>query len=250
MLVKQQGGMKQIRFRDPAGAIRTGQWEDGVIKFGDSTYRSDNVDILPPCEPTKIVCVGKNYAAHADELNSEVPDRPLLFLKPPNTVAGHTDTIQLPEGKERVDYEAELAVVIGTQCRNVDPEDAEGVIAGYTCGVDLSNRDDQWEEQNWIRGKAFDGAAPLGPVLASPDELPDDAQVQLWVNDEQRQDASIEQLYFSVEELIAEITKYMTLEPGDVIMTGTPEGVGPLSDGDEVRVQVEGVGELRHTVKR
>ncbi|QZA88863.1 fumarylacetoacetate hydrolase family protein [Salinarchaeum sp. IM2453] len=242
--------MKQIRFRDPAGAVRTGQWEEGVIKFGDSTYSPDDIDILPPCEPTKIVCVGKNYAAHADELDSEVPDRPLLFLKPPNTVAGHTDTIQLPEGKERVDYEAELAVVIGSQCRNVDPKDAKEVIAGYTCGVDLSNRDDQWEEQNWIRGKAFDGAAPLGPVLASPDELPDDAQVQLWVNDEQRQDASIEQLYFSIEDLIAEITEYMTLEPGDVIMTGTPEGVGPLSDGDEVRVQVEGVGELRHTVKR
>lgn len=240
--------MKRVRFRDPAGAVRTGMWNDGTIRFGGREYEQTEVDILPPCEPTKLVCIGRNYAAHADELDSDIPDRPLLFLKPPNAVASHGDRIPLLPDKDRIDYEAELGVVIGEQCRNVAVEDAESVIAGYTCGVDLSNRDDQRQEQNWVRGKAFDGAAPLGPVLATPDELPDDATVRLELNGEVRQEASITQLHFSIPELIAEITDYMTLEPGDVILTGTPEGVGPLTDGDHVRVEIDGIGQLEHTV--
>lgn len=255
--------MKRVRFRDPAGTVRTGEWlaadgtpagtavagTAGQIAFGDERYDPEAVDILPPCEPTKVVCIGRNYADHADEMGSEVPDRPLLFLKAPNAVSHHGSTVTLPAGKERLDYEAELAVVIGEQCRHVNEEDALDVIAGYTCMVDLSNRDDQERETNWVRGKAFDNAAPLGPVLASPDSVPADAQIQLWVNDERKQSASRAQLIFPIPELIAEITTYMTLEPGDVIATGTPEGVGPLADGDEVTVEVEGVGRLSHTVK-
>ncbi|WP_128225666.1 fumarylacetoacetate hydrolase family protein [Halobacteriaceae archaeon SHR40] len=254
--------MKQVRFRDPAGTVRTGEWLseegepaptttagiNGVIEFGGQQYDPEEVEILPPCEPSKIVCIGLNYADHADERNSDLPDRPLLFLKPPNAVASHESDVQLPAGKERIDYEGELGVVIGQQCRNVDERDAMDVVAGYTCMVDLSNRDDQDREQNWVRGKAFDNAAPLGPVLATPGHLPEDASVELWVNEEKRQSATREQLIFSIPELIAEITSYLTLEPGDVIATGTPEGVGPLSDGDEVSVQIEGVGQLQHTV--
>ena len=254
--------MKRVRFRDPAGTVRTGEWlaDDGTpaeaavagtggqIAFGDERYTPDEVDILPPCEPSKIVCIGRNYADHADEMGSEVPDRPLLFLKGPNAVSHHGSDITLPAGKERLDYEAELAVVIGEQCRHVSEENALDVVDGYTCMVDLSNRDDQERETNWVRGKAFDNAAPLGPVVASPDSVPADAQIQLWVNDELKQSASRAQLIFPIPELIAEITTYMTLEPGDVIATGTPEGVGPLADGDEVTVEVEGVGRLSHTV--
>ncbi|ADD04366.1 fumarylacetoacetase family protein [Natrialba magadii ATCC 43099] len=243
--------MKYVRFRDPAGAVRRGTLESGHVHFANESYdlNSDEIDVLPPCEPSKIVCIGRNYADHADEMGSDVPDRPLLFLKPPNALAGHGDTVTVPAGKERIDHEAELAVVIGEQCRHVPEADAMDVVEGFTCMNDVSNRDDQRQEQNWIRGKAFDGAAPLGPVLATPDEVPADASVQTRVNGELRQDGHREQLIFPIPELIAEITTYMTLEPGDVIATGTPEGVGALNDGDEVEIEVEGVGVLEHTVR-
>jgi 2-keto-4-pentenoate hydratase/2-oxohepta-3-ene-1,7-dioic acid hydratase in catechol pathway len=207
------------------------------------------VDVLPPCEPTKIVCIGRNYAEHADEMDNEVPDRPLLFLKPPNALAGHGDTVPLPAGKARVDWEAELAVVVGRQARNVAAEDAMDYVAGFTCMNDVSNRDDQNREQNWVRGKAFDNSAPLGPVLATPDEVPADAGVELRVNGETKQSSSRDHMMFSVEDLLEEITTYMTLEPGDVVSTGTPAGVGALSDGDRVEVDVEGVGVLEHDVR-
>jgi 2-keto-4-pentenoate hydratase/2-oxohepta-3-ene-1,7-dioic acid hydratase in catechol pathway len=256
--------MKRVRFRDPAGSVRTGEWVDGNgdpadtdtcgegghLRAAGRTYDPAAVDVLPPCEPSKIVCVGLNYAEHADEQDSELPDRPLLFLKGPNALSAHGDDVTLPAGKERVEYEAELAVVIGEQCRNVAAADAEDVIAGYTCMVDVSNRDDQRQEQNWIRGKAFDNAAPLGPALATPDHVPEAAGIHLWQNGERRQSSSTEHLIFTVPELIEEITAYMTLEPGDVIATGTPEGVGPMDDGDEITVEIEGVGRLSHTVSR
>ncbi len=241
--------MKSVRFRDPAGATRHGVFEDGSVRFANARYALEDVDVLAPCEPSKVVCVGRNYADHADEMGSEVPDRPLFFLKPPNTLAGHGDTVTVPAGKARIDYEAELGVVIGTQCRHVSESEAMDVVAGFTCVNDLSNRDDQRQEQNWVRGKAFDGAAPIGPVLATPEDVPEDAAVRSYVNGELKQDGSRSQLVFSVPELVAEITTYMTLEPGDVIATGTPEGVGPLADGDTVRIEVEGVGELEHTVR-
>ncbi|MFC6904492.1 fumarylacetoacetate hydrolase family protein [Halalkalicoccus tibetensis] len=241
--------MHRVRFRDPAGSVRQGEYSDGEVSFGDESYDAEEVDLLAPCEPTKIVCIGRNYAAHAEERDEEVPDRPLLFLKPPNAVAGHGDTVGLPADRY-VEHEAELAVVIGEQCRHVDEADAEDVIAGYTCFDDLSNRDDQDEEQNWVRGKAFDNAAPIGPVLATPDEVPDDARIQLRVDGETRQDSTLDHLIFSIPELIAEITQYMTLESGDVIATGTPEGVGPVEDGNTVEVEIEGIGTLEHDVRQ
>ncbi|MFP8952674.1 fumarylacetoacetate hydrolase family protein [Natrialbaceae archaeon A-arb3/5] len=244
--------MKYVRFRDPAGSIRRGEYDDGQIRFANESYHIDDesIDILPPAEPTKIVCIGRNYAAHAEEMGDDVPDRPLLFLKGPNALAGHGDTVTAPAGKDRIDHEAELGVVIGEQCRHVPEADAMDVVAGFTCVNDVSNRDDQREEQNWIRGKAFDGAAPMGPVLATPDEVPDDAFVRTFVNGERKQDGSLDQLIFSIPELIAEITTYLTLEPGDVIATGTPEGVGPLEDGDTVEIEVEGIGTLEHEIRR
>lgn len=242
--------MYRVRFRDPAGSVRTGEWVDGTIEFANKTYdaNADNIDILPPTDPSKLICIGRNYADHAAETGSDIPDRPLLFMKGPNALASHGDTVTLPPGKERIDHEAEAAVVIKEQARNVAADEAENVIAGYTCANDLSNRDDQRKEQNWIRGKAFDNASPLGPVLATPDEVPDDAVVKLWLNGEQQQEGSLEDLIFSVPELIEEITSYLTLEPGDVILTGTPAGVGPLSDGDSIKISVEGIPSLKHDV--
>ncbi len=241
--------MHQVRFRDPAGAVRMGSWEDEEIAFANETYDPDDVTILPPTDPSKIVCVGLNYADHAEEEGMDIPDRPLLFLKPPNTLAAHGDTITLPRGKESVEFEAEIAVVIGEQCRDVDADDAMDVVKGFTCLNDVSNRDDQRVEQNWIRGKAFDGAAPVGPVIATPDEVPDDASVSLRLNGETKQSSSRAEFIFSIPELIEEITRYLTLEPGDIISTGTPAGVGPLSDGDTVEVEIEGVGVLEHDVR-
>ncbi|KAA9407509.1 fumarylacetoacetate hydrolase family protein [Haloarcula hispanica] len=255
--------MKRVRFRDTAGNVRGGRWtvEDGEpvvtaaagpygrIAFGDESYDPDEVDILPPCEPTKVVCIGRNYADHAEEMDSDLPDRPMLFLKAPNAVASHGKHLTMPSGKERIDYEAELGVVIGEQCRNVSESGAMDVVAGYTCVNDISNRDDQRQEQNWVRGKAFDNACPIGPLVATPEHVPEDASIELRLNGETKQSSSREHLIFSIPELIAEITSYMTLEPGDVIATGTPEGVGPMEDGDEVEVEIEGIGTLKHSVK-
>jgi 2-keto-4-pentenoate hydratase/2-oxohepta-3-ene-1,7-dioic acid hydratase in catechol pathway len=255
--------MKRVRFRDSAGNVRGGRWaiEDGEpvvtaaagpygrIAFGDESYDPAEVDILPPCEPTKIVCLGRNYSDHAEEMGSDVPDRPMLFLKGPNAVASHGNTLTMPAGKERIDYEAELAVVIGEQCKNVSEAGAMDVVAGYTCCNDISNRDDQNREQNWVRGKAFDNACPIGPLVATPEHVPEDATIECRVNGETRQSSSRDNLVFSVEELVAEITEYMTLEPGDVIATGTPAGVGPLEDGDTVEVEIEGIGTLEHSVR-
>jgi 2-keto-4-pentenoate hydratase/2-oxohepta-3-ene-1,7-dioic acid hydratase in catechol pathway len=255
--------MRRVRFRDASGTVRGGRWTTvegeevvtaasgpyGRIAFGDDTYPPEDVEILPPCEPTKIVCVGRNYAEHADERDEAVPDRPMLFLKGPNAVRSHGETVTLPAGDKRIEHEAELAVVISERCRNVAVKNAEDYVAGYTCFNDLSNRTDQDREQNWVRGKAFDGAAPIGPVVATPEHLPDDATIECYVNGERRQSSTIDHMIFSVADLIEEVSTYLTLEPGDVIATGTPEGVGPLEDGDDVSIEIEGVGELHHSVE-
>lgn len=253
--------MRYVRFRDSTGSIRIGEWDtDGApsirafpsdgsrLSIDTEEYSLSDVEVLTPCTPSKIVCVGLNYADHAAEQDSEIPDRPLLFLKGPNAVASHGDTLSLPGGKERIDYEAELGVVIGTRCRNVTSSNIDDVIAGFTCVNDISNRDDQQVETNWIRGKAFDDSAPIGPVIASPDEVPADASIQCRLNGELVQDSDRSKFIFSIPELIEEITQYMTLEPGDIVSTGTPEGVGPLSDGDTVEVSIDGVGTLSNIV--
>jgi 2-keto-4-pentenoate hydratase/2-oxohepta-3-ene-1,7-dioic acid hydratase in catechol pathway len=241
--------MKHVRFIDPAGTVRDGEFVDGAITFAGETYPPGDVELLPPVEPTKIICVGLNYRSHAEEVDAEPPERPVLFFKPPHTLAAPGETITLPAGKERVDYEAELGVVMDRQCRNVDADDAMGAVRGFTCVNDLSNRDDQRQERNWVRSKAFDNAAPVGPVVATPDELPPTPTVRLRLNGEVEQEATTDEFFFTIPELIAEITELITLEPGDVISTGTPAGIGPLEDGDTVDVEVDGVGTLRNDIE-
>ena len=240
--------MAWTRFRDPAGSVRTGEWHGDSVSFGGQTYDLEEVDILSPTDPSKIVCIGLNYRDHAEEVGMDLPERPMLFLKGPNTVASHGDEIPLLPKDVRIDYEAELAVVIDEQCRHVSEDEAMDVVAGYTCLNDVSNRHDQDDEQNWIRGKAFDHAAPIGPAVVPPEYVPEDAAVRLRLNGETKQDSSLAQLIFSVPELIAEITTYMTLEPGDVIATGTPAGIGAISAGDTVEVDIEGVGVLENEI--
>lgn len=224
-------------------------WTGEAIVFADRSYALDEVDILPPCRPSKVVCVGRNYEAHASERGVDPPQRPHLFLKPPSAVAGHGDRLVLPK-QARVDPEAELGVVIGEQARRVDRSDAWSIVAGFTCVNDVSNRTEQDREQNWVRGKAFDNACPIGPFLAPVDAVSEEARIVCRVNGETRQDAPRSRMLFPVPVLIEEITRHMTLEPGDVIATGTPEGVAPVEDGDRVEVEVEGVGVLANTVTR
>jgi 2-keto-4-pentenoate hydratase/2-oxohepta-3-ene-1,7-dioic acid hydratase in catechol pathway len=194
--------MTTVRFRDQAGSVRTGEWTEEHIEAAGRAYDVESVDVLPPSTPSKIVCVGLNYADHAAEEDIKIPDRPMLFMKGPNALAGHGDTVTLPAGKDRVDYEAELGVVVGKQARNVDADEAMEFVEGFTCANDISNRDDQRIEQNWIRGKAFDDSAPVGPVIADPDEVPPDADIRLRVDGEVRQASSRDQFIFSIPEFV------------------------------------------------
>ncbi|WP_440009697.1 fumarylacetoacetate hydrolase family protein [Halomicrococcus sp. SG-WS-1] len=242
--------MRKIRFRDATGIERTGEWPaGGDIEAAGKTYDPEAVDVLPPCEPTKVVCQAGGYMDHREESGFEDrPERPELFLKGPNSVSAYGDAIELPSGRDVVEFEAEFGVVIGEQCRAVSEDEAMEYVAGYTCVNDVSNRDDQQEERNWVRGKAFDGSLPMGPVVATPDEVPEDATLRLRHNGEVKQETTTEMMIFSVPELVAEVSELITLEPGDVIATGTPYGPDSLSEGDTVEVEFEGVGTLENHV--
>lgn len=205
------------------------------------------VRLLPPVLPNKVVGIGRNYADHAAELGNEVPDAPVAFFKPSTSVIGPGDSIAYPSFSQEVHYEAELAVVIGRMCREVPRERARDVILGYTCANDVTARDVQKRENQWARAKGFDSSCPLGPWVET--ELdPSDLTIQCTVNGEQRQLGRTAEMVRSVEDLIVHISEAMTLLPGDVILTGTPAGVGPLNVGDEVAVTIEGIGTLTNKV--
>lgn len=207
------------------------------------------VRLLPPVLPSKVVAVGRNYAEHARELGNEVPDVPVTFFKPSTSVIGSGDEIRYPSISSDVHHEAELAVVVGRLCRDVPRERAREVILGYTCANDLTARDVQRREQQWARAKGFDTACPLGPWIET--ELdPGDLAIMCTVNGEQRQLGRTSEMVRSVEDLIVHITESMTLLPQDVILTGTPAGVGPVREGDEVAVSIEGIGTLTNKVVR
>lgn len=202
---------------------------------------------LPPCTPTKIVAVGRNYMAHIAELRHAAPPEPLLFLKPPSALLGTGGTIVLPPESRRVDYEGELAVVIGRRARRVPEERALDHVFGYTCLNDVTARDLQETDVQFTRAKGFDTFCPLGPCIARG-LRPEDLTVETRVNGERRQSSPVARMIFPVSRLIAFITGVMTLMPGDVIATGTPEGVGPLRPGDEVTVAIQGIGRLANRV--
>ncbi|AMB40908.1 fumarylacetoacetate hydrolase family protein [Arthrobacter sp. TES] len=213
-------------------------------------HKLEDVRLLAPIIPrSKVIGVGRNFAEHAAELGNEVPQHPLLFLKPNTAVIGPNDPIVLPEFSEEVSFEAELCVVIGRICKDVPEERAEDVIFGYTCGNDLTARDVQKTDLQWARAKGFDTSAPLGPWIET--ELdPDDLAVQARLNGELRQDGNTTQMIRGVRELVSIVSQAFTLLPGDVIMTGTPAGVGLISEGDRIEVEVEGIGRLSNPVVR
>ncbi|MFF4247793.1 fumarylacetoacetate hydrolase family protein [Streptomyces sp. NPDC001822] len=205
------------------------------------------VRLLPPVLPNKVVAIGRNYAEHAAEMGNEVPDVPVAFFKPTTSVIGSGDAIEYPSFSEELHYEAELAVVIGRMCREVPRERVKDVILGYTCANDVTARDVQRRESQWARAKGFDTSCPLGPWVET-DVDPGDLAIQATVNGEQRQLGRTSDMIRSVEDLVVHITEAMTLLPGDVILTGTPAGVGPLHVGDEVAVTIEGIGTLTNKV--
>jgi len=209
-----------------------------------------DVALLAPVIPrSKVVAIGRNYRAHAEELGNDVPAEPLMFLKPNTAVIGPGDVIVRPTQSERVDFEGELVVVIGRIAKNVPVEKALDVVFGYTVGNDVTARDLQRSDGQWSRAKGFDTFCPLGPVIETEFDPASAARVVTRVNGDERQSAPLTDLMFPIAELIAYASSVFTLLPGDVIMTGTPAGVGPLVAGDEVEVEVEGIGVLRNTVR-
>ncbi|MFI8105117.1 fumarylacetoacetate hydrolase family protein [Streptomyces sp. NPDC086023] len=205
------------------------------------------VRLLPPVLPSKVVAIGRNYAEHAAELGNEVPEVPVAFFKPSTSVVGPGDPIAYPSFSNELHHEAELAVVIGRMCREVPRERVKDVVLGYTCANDVTARDVQQREKQWARAKGFDSACPLGPWIET-DLDPGDLTIQCTVNGVQRQLGRTSDMVRSVEELIAHVSEAMTLLPGDVVLTGTPAGVGPLNVGDEVAVTIEGIGTLTNKV--
>lgn len=206
------------------------------------------VRLLAPVIPrSKIVCVGKNYADHAAEMGSEVPAEPIIFLKPNTSVIGPGDTIVWPAMAPTIDYEAELAIVIGRVCKEVPKERVKDVIFGYTMANDITTRELQKRDGQWTRAKSFDTFCPLGPWIET-EFIPGTQRISLTVNGETKQDASISQMIFGIEDIVAFVTQVMTLLPGDVIITGTPAGIGPLPEKSTVTVSIAGLGELTNKV--
>ncbi len=220
----------------------------GAFTLTGTRHGLADVRLLAPILPTKIVAIGKNYAEHAAEMGGEVPAEPLIFLKPSSAVIGPGDPIARPSSVGRVDFEGELAVVIGKVCRDVPRERAYDVVLGYTCGNDVTAREQQRADGQWSRAKGYDTFCPLGPWIET-DIDPSDLAISTSVNGDMKQSARTSDLIHDIPKLIAHITAVMTLLPGDVLMTGTPAGVGPLEVGDEVSVTIEGIGSLTNVVR-
>ncbi|MDR0416521.1 MAG: fumarylacetoacetate hydrolase family protein [Propionibacteriaceae bacterium] len=226
-----------------------GDFADGHLDPTGPEHRLADVVLLSPVAPSKVVAVAKNYAAHAREFGAEPPAVPQLFLKPSTAVVGPGQAIRLPAYDDHVDHEAELAVVIGRACRGVAADDVVDYILGYTVANDVSARTAQRAEPQWVRGKAFDTSCPLGPWIETA-VRPDRLRVRCWIDGQLRQDGCTADLVHPVPELVAYAASVMTLLPGDVVLTGTPAGVGPLAPGNLVTCAVDGIGELTNPVVR
>jgi 2-keto-4-pentenoate hydratase/2-oxohepta-3-ene-1,7-dioic acid hydratase in catechol pathway len=249
--------MQRIRYRSFDG-VHWGELDGGTVRTltgmvgrptGQTLALSD-VTLLPPCEPQMIVCVGKNYAKHVVEMGGradQLPTEPGIFIKGLNTLRGTGDDIVYPSWSRDLQHEGELAVVIGRTMRRVPPEDALEHVLGYTAALDVTARDKQRTDLQWARGKSADGFCPVGPWVET-DLDPHNLRVSVRVNGEVRQDGHTGDLIFNVPTILAYISTFVTLQPGDVVLTGTPDGVGPMQVGDTVEVEVEGIGTLRNHI--
>ncbi len=252
---------RYVRVRTTSGQIYYGKLQlNGTVevldappwlkgKVTDQILRESEYHLLAPCAPSKIVAVGKNYVAHAAEMGGDVPKEPLIFLKPSSAVIAHKQKIIYPKQSQRVDFEGELALVIGDRTKNCTVEGAKNKIWGYTIANDVTARDLQNKDGQWTRSKGFDTFCPLGPWIVR--ELTSGARLTTIVNEEQppKQSTLLSNMVFSPEQLVAYISQIMTLLPGDVILTGTPEGVEPLTVGDTVNVEIESIGTLTNQIE-
>jgi len=236
-----------LRYAGPDGAPRDGILEGMDVVAGGSRIALRSVKLLAPCAPTKIVCVGRNYTDHAKELGSTPPAEPLLFFKPPSAVIGPGDDIIYPRQSRRVDFEGELAAVIGRRCRDISPEKARDFVRGFTVFNDVTARDLQRTDDQWARAKGFDTFASIGPCIVD-DVDPSALRIRTTLNGELKQDAPTSLMLVDVWSLIAYASAAFTLEPGDVLATGTPSGVGPMQPGDVVSVEIDGIGKLTNRV--
>lgn len=251
--------MKYIRYEEKDKIEKYGVLEGELIReiewdlFGDYmptdiTNDINDVKILPPCTPTKIVCVGLNYRDHAEEMNSKLPEDPRLFIKPNTAIIGHEDTIIYPDHmSSRVDYEGELAVVMGSRAKGVNIDEALDYVFGYTCLNDITARDLTAKDLQYTRGKGFDTFAPFGPSIET-DLDASNLHIATYLNGEIKQSSNTSMLIFNVPKLVSFISNVMTLLPGDIISTGTPSGIGPMRKGDTIEVHIEGIGILRNYI--
>ena len=208
------------------------------------SYPAERVKFLPPIVPTKIWCVGRNYVGHVKELDHELPTEPIIFMKPLTALVGHEEIVRMPEWAGRIDYEGELAVVIGKRCHMASESTALSYVAGYSCFNDVTARDLQVKDGQWIRAKGFDTFAPFGPVILVTERMPDDAGITTRLNGNVMQQDVLGSMIFSVARIISHISRFATLEPGDIIATGTPEGIGRVRPEDRVEVEIDGIGTL------
>ena len=254
--------MKIVRFQDGSSTYWGSVKDDGtvwhmadapfsLIKTPEFAGQLDDLTLAIPVQPGKIVCVGLNYEAHVTERDPtrKVPKEPVLFMKPPSALIGHGDTIRIANPENETHHEAELVVVIGRRARFLSPAVSLDYVLGYTCGNDVSDRDNQKQDGQFVRAKGYDTYAPIGPWIET-DLDPKNLAIKSTVNDEVRQDSSTSKMLWPVDQLIAFISGVMTLEPGDLIMTGTPEGVGRLEPGDTCKVTIEKIGTLENRVVR
>ncbi|RMF97566.1 MAG: FAA hydrolase family protein [Candidatus Schekmanbacteria bacterium] len=244
-----------IEDRKIEGIINNGNIEEITGNFFDDysltgkKFPLSSAKFLTPCNPSKIVAIGLNYKDHAKEFGSPIPDEPMLFMKPSTSVIGHKEKIIYPPQSRQVDYEGELAIVIGKRCKDVSEEEAKEYVAGFTCANDITARDLQRKDGQFTRGKGFDTFAPLGPVIET--ELdPNHLKIKTYLNGKIVQDSSTNLMIFKPYFLVSFISKIMTLLPEDVIITGTPPGVGSLKVGDEIAVEIEGIGRLENSVDK
>lgn len=253
--------MKIVRYGSDSSAARYGIVEgstvyaaqgdlfDGLSK-GDVVGQLDDLTLLAPLDPGKVIAIGLNYVDHVTENDPTrtIPTTPVVFMKPTSAIIGPDQPIELANPENNIDYEAELVVVIGKKARDVSEEDALSYVLGYTAGNDVSDRVQQFGDGQWIRGKGYDTYLPLGPAIVTDLDV-SDTKVESRLNGEVRQSESTKSLIFSVPFLISFLSHVMTLEPGDIIMTGTPHGVGPMKEGDVIEIEVAGVGVLRNPVR-
>lgn len=252
--------MKYVRLMNSENEIRYGMIEGEQVRLLDGSFLDPNskptntllplegANLLAPVEPSKVICVGLNYALHIKEMNHTLPEDPVIFMKAPTCVIGPEAEIIYPKISRRVDYEAELAVVIGSTIKGVSEVEAAKAIFGYTCANDVTARDLQKKDGQWTRGKSFDTFCPIGPWVVT-DLDPSQLDIQLLLNGEVKQSSNTRNFITSVPKLVSFISQVMTLIPGDVVLTGTPEGVGPMQSGDEVIVKIQAIGELRNTLR-